>query len=204
MSEFPAEGVAFLKALAENNNKEWFAANKGEYEKFVKAPGEAVCADLLSGLTSSVGPLKAKLFRIYRDVRFSKDKSPYNPYLRMSFGNCEGSAHGTLALFCGVEDGQAIVGTGVFEFSSDVLERFRARVSEVDGLLASVAPVRVPDPELARVPRGFAADSPAHVRRKGLTVWRDIPAEGGVSSEELLRELTAVVPVYRWLEGLSS
>lgn len=201
MIQFPAEGAAFLKALAENNNREWFTEHKAEYEKLVRDPGQALCDDVLAGLTGLVGPLKSKVFRIYRDVRFSKDKAPYNPYLRISFGNCEGDAHGTLAFFFGIEDGQAISGTGIFQFPADKLERFRSRLDELAPILASLPSADIPPPELKRTPAGLQ-DTSEHSRRKGLTAWIRTPADKGISSDQVLRELTSLLPLYRWLECL--
>ena len=85
-SAFSSDVPAFLAELNENNSKDWFAANKARYDDGIKAPaqefGAAMCA-VLEQATDM--PHKAKLYRVYRDVRFSKDKTPYNAHLHMSF-----------------------------------------------------------------------------------------------------------------------
>jgi len=75
---FPAEAVEFLTALKANNNKAWFEHNKPVYRDHVKAPSEHFAAHMEGVLSRLTGTLMtAKIFRIHRDVRFSKDKTPY-------------------------------------------------------------------------------------------------------------------------------
>jgi uncharacterized protein (TIGR02453 family) len=81
---FPPATFAFLTALAANNNREWFTANKATYEKSVLAPFHLLLADVISALAEKEIPLagdpKKAIFRIYRDVRFSKEKLPYKTH----------------------------------------------------------------------------------------------------------------------------
>ncbi len=81
---FPPATFAFLKGLATNNNREWFTANKAAYEKSVLAPFHLLLADVISALAEKGIPLagdpKKAIFRIYRDVRFSKEKLPYKTH----------------------------------------------------------------------------------------------------------------------------
>jgi uncharacterized protein (TIGR02453 family) len=85
MSSFSKDYVAFLRSLARNNNREWFHANKKRYETSVKEPFH----DFVEEMIHRVGALdpririepKDAIFRIHRDIRFSKDKTPYKPFL---------------------------------------------------------------------------------------------------------------------------
>ncbi len=82
MTYFTPEFIQFLRELPANNNRDWFQENKKRYEKFVKIPFENFISDLIEALKKEdprIKDLTAKdcVFRIYRDVRFSKDKSPY-------------------------------------------------------------------------------------------------------------------------------
>jgi uncharacterized protein (TIGR02453 family) len=81
---FPPATFAFLKSLAANNNRGWFMENKATYEKSVLAPFHLLLADVVSALASGGIPLagdpKKALFRIHRDVRFSKEKLPYKTH----------------------------------------------------------------------------------------------------------------------------
>ena len=82
MTYFTPDFIQFLRELPANNNRDWFHANKKQYETAVKQPFEKFIADFIEALKIEglpLGDVKAKdcIFRIYRDVRFSKDKSPY-------------------------------------------------------------------------------------------------------------------------------
>ena len=77
---------AFLRDLRANNDRDWFNAHKATYERVYKAPAEAFVAELRPRLEALAGvTLGGKVFRIHRDVRFSKDKSPYNTHLHIGF-----------------------------------------------------------------------------------------------------------------------
>ena len=80
-SGFRAEAIDFLADLAANNEREWFNPRKAEYERLLKEPFEALVSALAERLEARQIPLQAdpkrSIFRIYRDTRFSKDKSPY-------------------------------------------------------------------------------------------------------------------------------
>jgi uncharacterized protein (TIGR02453 family) len=79
---FEPDAVQFLADLAENNDRAWFQPRKGEYERLLKRPLEALCVALAERFAAAGIPLTAdparSPFRIYRDVRFSKDKSPHH------------------------------------------------------------------------------------------------------------------------------
>lgn len=81
---FPPATFAFLKGLAANNDRVWFTANKATYEKVVLGPFHLLLADVVSALAEKGIPLagdpKKAIFRIYRDVRFSKEKLPYKTH----------------------------------------------------------------------------------------------------------------------------
>src|SRR5688572_27813038 len=85
---FPREGLQFLRSLKRNNKREWFQERKSTYETQVKRPME----ELIRALTTEIAQFapemiaSPKISRIYRDVRFSKDKSPYKTYVAVGTG----------------------------------------------------------------------------------------------------------------------
>src|SRR5215475_2327669 len=88
--KFGPEAVAFLRALKRNNERTWFQPRKDQYEAVVRAPMQAVVEQLAIDMRTFapevvVDPKKA-IFRIYRDTRFSNDKSPYKTNIAASFG----------------------------------------------------------------------------------------------------------------------
>ena len=83
---FPGEAVQFLQDLKNNNTRDWFTQNKSTYEQVIKQPAQAYCELMCAELTSLTSmPHQSKIFRVHRDVRFSKDKTPYNAHLHISF-----------------------------------------------------------------------------------------------------------------------
>ncbi len=212
---FEETAVRFLTDLKANNNKEWFAANKPTYETDVKAAAvkysEFMCQELQS-LTRS--PHTAKVFRVYRDVRFSRDKTPYNAHLHISFMPDEGKGAAP-AWFFALEPEKLIFGAGAFGLSAPVLERFRSQVAAGEGkelldLLAGLTKkgIRLSEPELKRVPRGYDPDldySPL-LRHKSLTAWRDITGTDTATRAGLIRrsmeEFCNLKPLVDWLSRI--
>jgi uncharacterized protein (TIGR02453 family) len=178
---FSDETVAFLTDLRANNTREWFADNKAAYERTVKKAGGDFAAQICVELEALTGIAHAaKIFRIHRDLRFSKDKTPYNTHLHISFL----PERTNVAWFFGLDPDGMAVGAGVFGFEKAALAAYRDRVIGPDGdrlaaILASLENdgVRVGEPALKRVPQGFDPDHPraSLLRHKGLTVWSDYP-----------------------------
>lgn len=135
----------FLKALKANNNKDWFAEHKAEYEAAVKTPSLAFIADLAAPLQkispqliANPKPVGGSLFRIYRDARFSADKSPYKTHAGMSFYHAAtkavARAEGQNAMmgrldapgfYLHIEPGECFIGGGLWHPQSDTLKRVR-------------------------------------------------------------------------------
>src|SRR5438876_11443890 len=89
-SYFSPEFFKYLRSLARNNNRVWFQKNKPRYERFVLSPSLRFIKDagkelriVSLYLVADPRPFGVSLFRIYRDMRFSKDKCPYTPYVAM-------------------------------------------------------------------------------------------------------------------------
>lgn len=178
---YAPEALHFLNDLKANNNREWFAENKKAYETFIKAPTKELAA-LLNSVVEDLTGLdhKAKIFRINRDIRFSKDKTPYNSHVHLSFTPANGSP---AAWMFGWSTSYLTLGCGTFEFDKVMLGRFRDRVAGDDGrvfgaLFADLAAhgVRFDEPALKRVPAGYPSDHPRAdlLRRKGLMGWIDL------------------------------
>lgn len=183
----------FLTRLAANNTKDWFAAHKDEYDRDLKAPALTFGSEVAQGLRQMTGLLHScKLFRVHRDVRFSKDKTPYNAHLHLSFTPDSGDQTPPM-WFWGLGQERLSLGCGVFGFGKAELDRFRDRAAGGEGaalakMLSRMQNVglRVSEPELKRVPPGYDKDHPHGdlLRRKGLSVWvdfddRDIVARPG-------------------------
>ena len=207
-SGFPADSVEFLRGLRANNDKAWFARNKSVYERAIKRPAEAFCQAAVIRLTLLTGTEhRAKVYRLHRDLCFSKDPTPYNAHLHIAFTRDDGTAW----LF-GLEPDRVALGVGVMAFEKPALQVFGQRVDGPDGpaLLTALDRLRrnglrISEPELQRVPRGF---DPAHpqadlLRRKGLSAWKDF-ADPAVATrpdwlDTCLSGFEKLRPVYDWL-----
>ncbi len=195
---WPAEALEFYEGLAADNSKSYWLAHKDVYETCVLAPMHELVAELESAHGES------KIFRPYRDVRFSKDKSPYKTEIAAVIGDSyvRLSADGLGA------------GRGMHEMAPDQLDRYRSAIAaDVTGaaLAEIVAVLRDRDiraqghAALKRVPRGYPADHPRAdlLRQKGLYAWQDWPVEPWLGTPaartELVSFLTAVQPLSDWL-----
>ena len=183
---FADRDARFFKALAKHQDRDWFAAHRDEYDEGWLAPMKALLAAVRAKLAPKYGReeiAEPKVFRIHRDVRFSKDKSPYKThiggYLGVEGGNAGPS--GAAALYVHVGADEVFVGAGQYMMDGDQLKRFRAAVddpkrgAELAKLLAALTrsgfSVESYE-ETQRVPRGFDPDHPRAdlLRRKGLFV----------------------------------
>jgi uncharacterized protein (TIGR02453 family) len=155
---FPDEGLVFYEGLEADNSKTYWTRHKADYEAHVRGPLTA----LLEELAGEFGP--AKIFRPYRDVRFSKDKTPYKTH-QGAVVRADGSGTGAWYLQISA-DGLHVAG-GSWRLESDQVARYRRAVAddvqgprlqaEVDRLAAMGFEIR--GEKLIRVPAGFSPDA---------------------------------------------
>src|SRR3954451_16561911 len=138
---FSKDAVQFLAELGEHNDRGWFQPRKAEYERLLKVPLEQLCGALdaefqARGVPLSADPARSP-FRIYRDVRFSKDKSPYKTNIGASFPYVErgpdgavlpSDIHGAGGYFH-LSPGEIFVGGGMWHPEKDRLAAWRAAVA---------------------------------------------------------------------------
>jgi uncharacterized protein (DUF2461 family) len=157
---FSPQLFAFLRELKEHNEREWFNANKQRYERELKEPALAFIEDFgyrLPQVAPHLTADKRSMFRIYRDTRFAKDKSPYKTH---------------------VEPGHVFLGAGIWHPGSAALKRIRdalvARPDAWRSAVAAVAPAwKLADGEaLKRAPAGYRPDDPLidDIKRKSFAV----------------------------------
>ncbi|WP_319544392.1 DUF2461 domain-containing protein [Ruegeria conchae] len=213
---FAAEAVGFLQELKANNTKDWFAANKAAYETHIKAPSKLFAEDMELALRDLTGQdHSSKIFRIHRDVRFSKDKTPYNAHLHFAFLPT-GQAVQPPMWFFGLSPEKLSLGCGVFQYDKGALDTFReAMAGPLGAELTQITlemrnrGFRIGDPELKRIPPGFDKDHPHEeaLRRKGFAVWMDTETTAFVLKSNLT-ELTAaefakLMPVFQLLSRIT-
>ena len=199
---------AFLAQLAANNTRDWFGDHKARYETELKAPALLLLDQVAHDLGRQSGQvLKPKLFRPHRDVRFSKDKTPYHTHLHLLWMIEGASGPG---LFLGIAPAYVRLGGGYMTFEKDMLTRWRTAVDgklgdDLQKDMADLAQqgLEPDDPELKRVPAPFGKDHlrAGLLRRKGLTVWRDLPPEQFATPQAAMAELfKALRPLFKRMQ----
>jgi len=171
---FTPHTMRFLRKLAKNNNREWFADNKDMYEEVVRNPALQFIADMSIGLTQLsphflAVPKKVggSLMRIHRDVRFGKDKRPYKTNIGIQFRHELGKDVHAPGFYVHIEPGECFVGAGIWRPDSEALGKIRDRICERgDQWLAATNATAfkkrftLAGETLINAPRGYAKDHP--------------------------------------------
>ena len=192
---WPVEALEFYEGLEADNSKPYWQQHKETYETVVRAPME----ELLAELAPEWG--EGRVFRPYRDVRFSADKSPYKTNIAATIG----SRYVQLTA-----DGLA-AGAGMWEMTSDQLERYREAVDDRSGgqLERIVAAIRTSGVEtmghgvLKTAPKGYPKDHPRIelLRFKGIVAWREWPAGAWLGTR---KAKDRVIELFRTAEPLNA
>ena len=205
-----ADTQRFVRALSANNSRDWFQANKSDYDKKLRDPAKALLEEMSPRLAELAGfPVTSKLFRPHRDVRFSKDKTPYNTHLHMMW-TVQSGARQDPALFFGINAAEVTVATGMLEFTKEVLGDWRKMIdldgAYIAGKIASAEKAGFApwEPKLKRVPPPFDKDHPygTLLRHKGLVIAGH-PTFGGDLPTDLTRAYDTIWPVSDMLIGIA-
>jgi uncharacterized protein (TIGR02453 family) len=215
----PDEGLAFLEDLEERNTKDFFDANRSVFKEQVQAPFAALVEAAAARLRRSVPDLgQPKVFRIYRDLRFSKDKTPYKTSMSASVPSRpreEGDGPGVATgFYVNVGPAGLYTASGLYHPDRPALERVRAAMAdpatgpELEAILAKAAGKGLEpylDP-LQRMPKLYPADHPRAglLRARSLVLNRQHQRGPWLQTAELLDHLLAdwkaMIPFNRWLE----
>jgi uncharacterized protein (TIGR02453 family) len=196
---WPVEAIEFFERLEDDNTKAFWTEQKHVYEQCVKAPMVA----LLAELEDKWG--EGKVFRPYRDVRFSKDKTPYKTNIAATM-----TRGGYVSLSA---DGFS-TGTGYYMMAKDQLAKFRAAIDDKTGRQLERTVTKLADAgievtahdTLKTAPRGYSVDHPriALLRMKGCIAWRqwDIGPwlDTSQPKDRVVALLDAAKPLVKWLD----
>src|SRR5215813_10717345 len=126
----------FLKDLKTHNERAWFQANKQRYEADVREPFLRLIADLAptlkkigGGFAADPSPNGGSMMRIYRDIRFSKDKSPYKTYAAAHFWHAKGKAGAAPGYYLHLEPGNSVIGGGIWQPEPKALKKIRDKIA---------------------------------------------------------------------------
>jgi uncharacterized protein (TIGR02453 family) len=167
---FSKETFRFLKDLKKNNDRDWFKENKKRYEEHLRDPSLRVIAAFapeLKKISPHFMATPRSLFRIYRDVRFSKDKSPYKTHLGLHFRHDRSKDAHAPGYYLHVEPGGAFLGIGIWHPDGPALRVIREHIVEnpaawkgAKSSKAFKAGFELAGDRLKRPPRDFDADHP--------------------------------------------
>ena len=215
---FSDASLRFLRALKRNNRREWFLAHREDYEAHVRQPMTAIIERLADDLRSFapeiVASPKTSMYRIYRDVRFSENKSPYKTHAAASFPTRGLPKHEGAGLYFHVSPDEVWIGGGMYAPSTSQLQAVREHVAgnfrQLRTLVASPGfrrDVGVLEGErLLRTPRGFPKDHPAaeYLKLKQFLAGRQLEATFATSPRfygTLLTIFRRLIPVVRFLNA---
>ena len=213
---FTSKTLSFLRSLKRNNDREWFRARKDEYERHVRGPMVAVIERLAVDFGRFAPELDASpkrcIYRIYRDTRFSDDKTPLKNQVSASFRWRGLPRHRAAGLYFEVHPQWVWMGGGFYAPEPADLARIREHISETHPelhKLTKAAAFRrtftaLEGERLTRVPRGFTKDDPAadYLRHRNFLAGREFPPEFATASEfypTLVATFKAVMPIVRFL-----
>ncbi|MEO0915410.1 MAG: DUF2461 domain-containing protein [Pseudomonadota bacterium] len=217
---FTEETFTYLRELEDNNSKAWFEENRDRYETYWKSAGLDFIAGLSDRMVELQPSLRAEprlngsLRRINRDVRFSKDKSPYNARLHIVFwaGDHPNRSPGVHLVL--QSDGVGY-GAGQWGIEPERLRELRTRIVKETGGetlgkaldAAAIVGCTMGAPALARLPKGFSVDDERaqYLRYKGFvarthdTLADQSVLQGNGAGDWVMEVTNALLPLIRWL-----
>lgn len=193
-SAFPPGAVKFLAALARNNRREWFQPRKEEFEELLHAP-LVNFAELVNGMLVKTAPeyaypeARKALNRIYRDIRFSADKTPYQTHVSMLFPHQRLGKKMSAALYFGLSATEAMIVAGMYFGDTRELQAVREHLAgkheDFRAILAAKAVKQafgeLTGESLKNTPKQFGPDHPAAdlLKRKQWLLFRDLARNKG-------------------------
>ena len=222
---FTTAALRFFRGLAKNNDKPWFEAHRVEYEREVREPMRALIEDMNSRFSKFApeigGDPKRSMFRIHRDIRFSKDKSPYKTHAACWFNHRKATSRvgseaneGSAGFYFHLQPGgKSFVGAGVWMPPRPQLNKLRDAIADDPQAFGRVARGLEKrygglddDAMLKRMPRGYAEDHPGAkwLRYQSFTSGRALKDPDVTDVRlpaTLAREFENLLPLVRCLNG---
>jgi uncharacterized protein (TIGR02453 family) len=213
---FSPKALAFLRALKRHNDREWFRARKDEYERLVRTPMRAIidrlAVDFRDFAPDLVASPKASLYRIYRDTRFSNDKTPLKTNAAAVFPARGLGKHQGAGLYFEIAPGWVWIGGGMYAPDTSTLARVREHIAANPRRLRSIVESpsfrrsvgRLEGEQLKRVPRGYPQDheAAAYLKYRQFLAGCEYPASFATSPRfyaGLLSAFRRVAPLIAFL-----
>lgn len=188
---FSPEALKFLRSLKKNNDREWFQARKEKFEEVLRNPMLELLGrinqDLMKFAPDYVAEPSKAIFRIYRDTRFSKDKTPYKTHVAAVFSHRAMPRNHGAGFYFQVSDTKVGIGGGIYAPPPDLLRRLREHVAEnhtqyekaIREVNAKKIAGKFEGQPLTRVPKGWDPEHPAAdlLKSRSLFFYAELPPE---------------------------
>ena len=207
-----AEARQFYAALQVNNTKAWWQDNRATYDDILKPQALALLEELAPALAAlSDAPIKTKLYRPHRDVRFSKDKTPYKIHIHMMWQMDDPDLPQNPVYFFGIGLDYVTAGVGIPSFDKPVLTNWRKMLDlDTDRMLGIIATAQragfsLREPALKRVPSPYPQDHAAAtlLRHKGLIATQELGTPTDLPAA-IQTALTQGAPINQMLASIAA
>jgi uncharacterized protein (TIGR02453 family) len=217
---FPKKTVSFLRKLSKNNNREWFEANRHLYEnnflepaiQFVVEMGEKL--QKISPNIQATPKIDKSIFRIYRDVRFSKNKEPYKTNMGLFFWESPGKKMEGSGFYFHIEPKKFGVGGGIYLFTKEQLKKYRDTVSdpskgkELDNIVKKILKkgnYTINGKNYKKIPRGYDPNGKYsnYLLHDGIYAWYEGTDVNELYSDRIVdniyKKFKDMLPLHSWL-----
>jgi uncharacterized protein (TIGR02453 family) len=218
-ASFTSHTLGFFKKLGANNDREWFNAHRTDYEKYVKTP----MLDLLAWMNTRLSKFaldhvtepKKAIYRLHRDTRFSKDKTPYKLNVSAMFGHRLLPKNNCAGFYFHVSADECFIGVGVYMPEPDALKTLREKIAadpkSFRTMTSSPALKKymgtLNGEKLVRIPKNYAPDHPAAdlLRMKQFCFYKTLPAKTALNPDfarQVADCFEAAAPFNAWLNDV--
>lgn len=222
---FYKETLSFFRKLERDNTKVWFDRHREEYERFVLEPAKAFVSAMgekfhAEGVEVRAEPkINRSIFRIYRDTRFSPDKTPYKTHLGLYFWEGTLPRMESPGFYTHVEPRKILLGVGIYMFSPKQLARYRKAVidpewgqdlADIQKKISRRKDFKLCETHYKRIPSGFDPDHPnaRFLLYNRFHVWEETAVPEEFYSDKFVsycwKKFKPFIPLYEWLCSLSS
>lgn len=218
-NNFPHCAADFLSKLSRNNNREWFENHRDDYKEMLLEPAQEFVVEMGEKLQSirpniiALPKIDKSIFRLHRDVRFSKDKLPYKTNLGIIFWEGDDKKLESSGFYFHIEPKYFFLGGGTYMFSDQMLKVYREALADKiagDQIAKAVKKVAkigysIGGENFKRLPKGFDADFP-HAElllHNGLYCFYESKDVGQLKPKTIIdysfKHFKAMLPIHSWL-----
>lgn len=218
-SNFPQCTAEFLSKLAKNNNRQWFESHRDEYKSMFLEPAQEFVMEMGAELQTirpnimAVPKIDKSIFRLYRDVRFSKDKMPYKTNLGILFWEGDDKKLESSGYYFHIEPKYFFIGGGTYLFSDSMLKAYRGALRDKTAREQIVSAVKkmkklgykIGGQHFKRLPKGFSEDFPNKelLLHNGLYCYIESKNTAELKPKTVVgycfKHFKAMLPLHAWL-----